>query len=56
MESPKPRKQTPRVPSNFLFDRLVPLAIGAMVLLLLVVIVVVLLSVLGVGVSYAPLF
>ena len=29
------RKQTPRVPSNFLYARLVPMAIGVLVLLLL---------------------
>lgn len=56
MESPKPRKQTPRVPSNFLFNRLVPLAIGVMVVLLLVVIVVVLLPLFGVDASYSLVF
>lgn len=38
------RKQTPRVPSNFLYARLVPIAIGVLVLLLLVILVVVLVT------------
>ena len=46
---PPPRRQTPRVPSNTLYNRLVPVAIGVMVIVLLVVIAVV---VLGVGRSY----
>ena len=33
------RKQTPRVPSNFLYTRLVPIAIGVMSLILLVILV-----------------
>ncbi len=38
------RKQTPRVPSNFLYARLVPIAIGVLVVLLLVIIGVVLVT------------
>ena len=40
----KSRKQTPRVPSNFLYSRIVPLAIGVLVVVLLVVIAGVLLG------------
>ena len=42
--SSAPRKQTPRVPSNFLYARLVPIAIGALVVVLIVVMVAVLAS------------
>jgi type II secretory pathway component PulF len=42
-ESPKTRRQTPRVPSNFLYSKLVPIAIGLMAVILLVLIVAVLL-------------
>ena len=35
----KSRKQTPRVPPSFLYNKIVPLAIGVMVVVLLVVIV-----------------
>jgi hypothetical protein len=38
------RKQTPRVPSNFLYARLVPIAIGVLVIVLIVVMVAVLAS------------
>jgi hypothetical protein len=44
-----PRTQTPRVPSNVFYNRIVPIAIGVMVLLLLIVIVAV---VLGAGAGY----
>lgn len=44
-----PRRQTPRVPSNVVYNRLVPIAIGLMVIVLVVVIAVV---VLGVGRGY----
>lgn len=37
--SSAPRKQTPRVPSNFLYTRLVPVAIGVMGVLLLIILV-----------------
>lgn len=43
------RKQTPRVPANFLYTRLVPLVLGAMVVLLLVVLAAVFASLLGLG-------
>ena len=46
-EAPKTRKQTPRVPSNFVYDRLVPIAIGVMAIVLLVVVVAVLAPMLG---------
>ena len=48
-QPPAPRRQTPRVPSNVLYTRLVPVAIGVMVFVLLIVIVAVLL---GVGSGY----
>ena len=46
---PAPRRQTPRVPSNVLYNRLVPIALGVMVVVLLIVIVAV---VFGVGSGY----
>ena len=52
----KPRRQTPRVPSNFLYAKLVPIAIGVMCVVLLVVIVAVLASLLGISPGYAPQF
>lgn len=39
-----PRKQTPRVPSSFLYVKVVPVAIGVMVVVLLIVIVAVLMG------------
>ena len=42
-EPPKTRRQTPRMPSNFLYGKLVPIAIGLMVVIMLAVIVAVLL-------------
>ncbi len=46
---PDVRRSTPRVPSNTLFNRLVPVAIGVMVVVLLIVIVAV---VFGAGTGY----
>ena len=46
---PDVRRSTPRVPSNALFNRLVPIAIGVMVVALLIVIVDV---VFGAGAGY----
>ena len=40
--APRQRKQTPRVPSNVLYNKLVPIAIGLMVVVLAVVLLVVL--------------
>ncbi len=53
-EEPKPpasseRKRTPRVPSNVLYDRIVPIVLVIVALILIVVLVVV---VLGVGQPY----
>lgn len=45
----KPRQRTPRIPANVLYNRIVPIAIGVMVIVLLIVLAVVLL---GVGTSY----
>ncbi|HET7090073.1 MAG TPA: hypothetical protein VFL17_15660 [Anaerolineae bacterium] len=42
-EPRKTRRQTPRVPSNLLYGKLVPIAIGLMAVILLAVIVAVLL-------------
>jgi hypothetical protein len=38
------RKQTPRVPSNFLYGKLVPIALAVLVVVLVVIIAAVLLS------------
>lgn len=46
---PAPRKQTPRVPSNVLYNRIIPIAIGVLVIVLLIVIAAV---VLGAGTGY----
>ena len=47
---PSPRKQTPRVPSNVLYEKVVPIAIGLMVLILgLVIAAVVFAPLLGRG-------
>jgi len=48
-QSDKPHRQTPRIPANVLYNRIVPIAIGVMVIVLLIVLAVVLL---GVGTSY----
>lgn len=48
-QSDKPRQQTPRIPANVLYNRIVPIAIGVMVIVLLIVLAVVLL---GVGTGY----
>lgn len=50
-EEPKPkgRKQTPRVPSNVLYDRIIPIVLVIAALILLVVLAVV---ILGAGQSY----
>jgi len=39
-EPDKPRKRTPRVPSNVVYDRIVPIALAVMALVLVVVIVI----------------
>lgn len=53
MDEPrKTRRQTPRVPSNFLYGKLVPIAIGLMAVILLAVIVAVLLPLFGLGAGY----
>jgi hypothetical protein len=49
---PAPRKQTPRVPMNTLYTRVVPVAIGLMAVVLLIVLVYVLASALGVRIGY----
>ena len=49
VKPPAPRQQTPRVPSNALYNRVVPIAIGVMVIVLLIVIGAV---ILGVGSGY----
>ena len=49
VKPPAPRKRTPRVPSNVLYNRVVPIAIGVMVIVLLIVIGAV---ILGVGSGY----
>ena len=41
---PAPRKRTPRVPSNILYNRIVPIAIGALLIVLLIVIGVIILG------------
>jgi hypothetical protein len=51
-QSPAARKQTPRVPSNFLYARLVPISIGILVVVLIVIIVVVLASLFGLVPAY----
>lgn len=51
-QPPAPRKQTPRVPRNTLYSRIVPIAIGALIVLLLAVIVIVLAPLLGIGGGY----
>jgi hypothetical protein len=38
-QSNKPRKQTPRIPSNVLYNRLVPIAIGVLVIVMLIVLI-----------------
>ena len=53
-EKPEPpatakHKQTPRVPSNALYDRIIPIALIVVALVLLIVLAVI---VLGVGQSY----
>lgn len=42
--SSAPRKQTPRVPANFLYTRVVPIAIGLLLVVLIVVMVAVIAS------------
>jgi hypothetical protein len=49
VQPPAPRKQTPRVPSNVLYNRIVPIAIGVMVIVLVIVIGAV---ILGAGSGY----
>jgi hypothetical protein len=51
-EEPKPpatstRKQTPRVPSNVLYDRVVPIALVVMVVVLIVVVIIALAGLIG---------
>lgn len=40
----KPRKRTPRVPSNVVYDRIVPIAFAVMAILLTIVIVIALIG------------
>jgi|GEM_PF-7040565 hypothetical protein len=52
-EEPQPparstRKQTPRVPSNVLYDRVVPITLGVMAVLLVIVVIVAIIGLLGV--------
>ena len=42
--NPNPRKQTPRMPSNVLYEKVVPIAIGLMVVILVLVIAAVVLA------------
>jgi hypothetical protein len=51
-ETGKPRQRTPRVPANFLYNKLVPIAIGVMVVLLVAVLIAVLLPLLGLNLGY----
>lgn len=53
---PGTRKRTPRVPASFLYQSVVPIALGVMLLLLLAVIVAVLLSLFGLTPGYPPGF
>jgi hypothetical protein len=51
-DEPKPpgksgRKQTPRVPSNVLYDRIVPIALVIMVLVLIAVVVIAVVGLIG---------
>jgi hypothetical protein len=51
-EEPQPptsssRKQTPRMPANVLYDRIVPSALGIMALVLIVVVIVAVVGLLG---------
>jgi hypothetical protein len=51
-EEPKPpvnspRKKTPRVPSNVLYDRVVPIALIIMAVVLIVVVVIAVLGLIG---------
>jgi hypothetical protein len=53
-EEPQPparstRKQTPRVPSNVLYDRIVPIALGIMAVVLIAVVVVAIIGLLGIA-------
>ena len=41
---PSTRKQTPRVPSNFLYGKLVPIALAVMVVVLVVIVAAVVVS------------
>ncbi len=53
MSSPdQPRKQTPRIPSNVFYNRIVPIALGVLVIVLVIVLVYVLASALGVRIGY----
>jgi len=44
---PKPRKQTPRVPSNVLYERIVPIALAVMAIALVIVIVIAVIGLVG---------
>jgi len=48
VNEPKPRKQTPRVPANVFYERIVPIAFVAMAIVLLVIIVVAAIGLAGV--------
>jgi hypothetical protein len=46
-EEPPPRKQTPRVPSNLLYDRVVPIVLIVMAVVLIVVVIIGVLGLIG---------
>jgi hypothetical protein len=46
---PKPRKQTPRVPTNVFYERIVPMAFAVMAVVLIVIIVVAVIGLVGVA-------
>jgi hypothetical protein len=52
LDRPSTRKQTPRVPSNILYARLVPISIAILTMVLVVIIVVVLVSLFVPGPTY----
>lgn len=47
-ESKLPRRQTPRVPSSVLYDRIVPIAFAVMAIVLIAVIVIAMIGLAGV--------
>ena len=46
------RKRTPRVPSTFVYERVVPLALLLMGVVLVVIVLAIVLALLGIGPSY----